>query len=55
MAWPRCRSRFARDAYSLSRQGEELVGMLDAAHREGIRAYVDQLRRRLVEAFTKAR
>jgi Mn-dependent DtxR family transcriptional regulator len=29
--------------YSLSQQGEELVAMLDAAHREGIQAYVDQL------------
>jgi hypothetical protein len=29
--------------YSLSPQGEELVGMLDSAHREGIQAYVDQL------------
>jgi Mn-dependent DtxR family transcriptional regulator len=29
--------------YSLSQQGKELVAMLDAAHREGIQAYVDQL------------
>jgi DNA-binding MarR family transcriptional regulator len=41
--------------YSLSRQGQELVAMLDAAHREGIQAYVDQLdpeeRRQLDAAF----
>jgi DNA-binding MarR family transcriptional regulator len=29
--------------YSLSDQGQELVAMLDAVHREGIQAYVDQL------------
>ena len=29
--------------YSLSEQGQELFAGLDAAHREGIRAYVDQL------------
>jgi len=29
--------------YSLSEKGKELVATLDAAHREGIRAYVDQL------------
>ena len=29
--------------YSLSQQGQELVAKLDAAHREGIQAYVDQL------------
>jgi hypothetical protein len=29
--------------YSLSPQGQELVSRLDAAHREGIQAYVDQL------------
>jgi hypothetical protein len=41
--------------YSLSQQGQELVAMLDATHREGIQAYVDQLdpedRRRLDAAF----
>jgi DNA-binding MarR family transcriptional regulator len=41
--------------YSLSQQGQELVARLDAAHREGIRAYVDQLnpdqRRELEAAF----
>ena len=29
--------------YSLSPEGQELVAKLDAAHRQGIRAYVDQL------------
>jgi DNA-binding MarR family transcriptional regulator len=41
--------------YSLSEEGKELVARLDAAHREGIRAYVDQLdpdeRRRIEAAF----
>jgi DNA-binding MarR family transcriptional regulator len=41
--------------YSLSEEGKELVTRLDAAHREGIRAYVDELdpdeRRRLDAAF----
>jgi len=32
-----------RRRYSLSQQGQELVAMLDAAHRAGIQAYVDQL------------
>jgi Mn-dependent DtxR family transcriptional regulator len=32
-----------RRQYSLSQQGQELVARLDAAHREGIQAYVDQL------------
>jgi DNA-binding MarR family transcriptional regulator len=32
-----------RRRYSLSEQGQEVVAMLDAAHREGIQAYVDQL------------
>jgi Mn-dependent DtxR family transcriptional regulator len=44
-----------RRQYSLSQQGQELVAMLDAAHREGIQAYVDQLdaddRQRLSSAF----
>jgi DNA-binding MarR family transcriptional regulator len=29
--------------YALSEEGRELVARLDAAHREGIQAYVDQL------------
>jgi DNA-binding MarR family transcriptional regulator len=41
--------------YMLSREGQELVAMLDAAHREGIQAYIDQLgpdeRRQLETAF----
>jgi DNA-binding MarR family transcriptional regulator len=41
--------------YTLSEQGKELVAKLDAAHRQGIRAYVDQLdpdeRQRLDAAF----
>jgi DNA-binding MarR family transcriptional regulator len=41
--------------YSLSEQGRELVAGLDATHRQGIRAYVDQLdpdeRRQLEAAF----
>jgi DNA-binding MarR family transcriptional regulator len=41
--------------YSLSEQGEELVARLDAVHREGIQAYVDQLdsdeRQRLLNAL----
>jgi len=45
--------------YSLSPEGEELLAMLDAAHREGIQAYVDTLDReergRLLNAFAKAR
>ena len=32
-----------RRRYSLSQQGQGLVARLDAAHREGIQAYVDQL------------
>jgi hypothetical protein len=44
--------------YSLTEEGKELVAMLDAAHREGIRAYVDQLdpdeRRRIEAAFGMA-
>jgi DNA-binding MarR family transcriptional regulator len=38
--------------YSLSEEGKELVAKLDAAHRQGIRAYVDQMgpdERRLLE------
>jgi DNA-binding MarR family transcriptional regulator len=41
--------------YSLSEEGKQLVAKLDGAHRQGIRAYVDQLdpddRRRLEAAF----
>lgn len=41
--------------YSLSEQGQELAAMMDAARREGIQAYVDQIspdeRRRLDTAF----
>jgi DNA-binding MarR family transcriptional regulator len=44
--------------YTLSEQGRELVARLDAAHRQGIRAYVDQLdpdeRRQLETAFGMA-
>jgi DNA-binding MarR family transcriptional regulator len=47
--------REERRRYSLSPQGQELVAGLDAAHREGIQAYVDQLgpdeTRRLDAAF----
>ena len=35
--------REERRQYSLSQEGQELVAKLDAAHREGIQAYVDQL------------
>jgi DNA-binding MarR family transcriptional regulator len=48
-----------RRQYSLSQEGQELVATLDAAHREGIQAYVDQLSpdetRRLDAAFGIAR
>ena len=41
--------------YALSQEGQELVGTLDAAHRQGIHTYIDQLdpaeRRRLEAAF----
>ena len=44
-----------RRQYSLSQRGQELVATLDAAHREGIQEYVDQLdreeRQRLCQAF----
>ena len=47
--------REERRRYSLSEDGRELVAGLDAARREGIEAYVDQLdpreRQRLDEAF----
>ena len=48
-----------RRQYSFSEQGKELVATLDAAHREGIQAYVDLLdpheHRQLEEAFGIAR
>jgi hypothetical protein len=51
--------REERRQYSLSPQGQELVGRLDAAHREGIQAYVDKLdrdeRQRLCRAFAITR
>jgi DNA-binding MarR family transcriptional regulator len=44
--------------YLLSQQGRELVASLDAAHRQGIQAYVDKLdpdeRDRLRKALTNA-
>ena len=47
--------REERRQYSLTQQGEELVARLDAAHREGIQEYVNQLdrdeRQRLSTAF----
>ena len=51
--------REERRQYALSQQGQELVAKLDATHREGIQAYVDQLepdeRQRLDAAFGMAR
>ena len=51
--------REERRQYSLSQQGQGLVAKLDAVHREGIEAYVDQLSpeetRRLDAAFGIAR
>ena len=48
-----------RRKYSLSPQGRELFASLDAAHREGIEAYVDELapdeRQRLRKAFAFTR
>jgi DNA-binding MarR family transcriptional regulator len=47
--------REERRQYSLSEEGRELVAILEAAHREGVQAYVDQLdpseRQRLDEAI----
>jgi hypothetical protein len=44
-----------RREYVLSEKGNEIVEMIDAAHREGIQAYVDQLdsdeRQRLMKTF----
>jgi DNA-binding MarR family transcriptional regulator len=51
--------REERRQYALNSEGQELVAMLDGAHREGIQAYVDQLSpdeiRRLDAAFGIAR
>jgi DNA-binding MarR family transcriptional regulator len=51
--------REERRQYSLSRQGQDLVARLDAAHREGIQAYVDGLdpeeRQRLSKALADPR
>jgi DNA-binding MarR family transcriptional regulator len=51
--------REERRQYTLSQEGQELLAMLDAAHREGILAYVQQLdpdeRRQLEAAFGIAR
>ena len=48
-----------RRHYSLSEEGRELVTALDAARREGIQAYVDQLdpeeRQELSKVFAKLR
>jgi len=48
-----------RRKYSLTQAGQELVASLDAAHREGIQAYVDALdpaeRKRLREALANPR
>lgn len=47
--------REERRQYALTEQGQELVARLDAAHRDGIQAYVDKLdrdeRQRLCKAF----
>ena len=51
--------REERRKYSLSQEGQELVDSLDAAHLEGIQAYVDELdleeRERLCNAFAITR
>lgn len=63
VAYPATRSlrrrgylREERRHYSLSEKGQELAARLDAAHNEGIQAYVDSLdpgeRERLRKAFT---
>jgi DNA-binding MarR family transcriptional regulator len=46
--------REERRQYSLSEDGRELVATMDAAHREGIQAYVDQLDPRERERLTEA-
>jgi DNA-binding MarR family transcriptional regulator len=47
--------REERRQYALSEEGQELVARMDAAHREGIQAYVDNLdpdeRQRISEAL----
>ena len=51
--------REERRQYSLSQEGQHLVASLDAAHREGIQAYVDKLdddeRQQLRQAFATPR
>jgi DNA-binding MarR family transcriptional regulator len=51
--------REERRQYSLSQEGQDLVASLDAAHREGIQAYVDKLdddeRQQLRQAFATPR
>ena len=51
--------REERRQYALSQAGQELVAKLDAAHRDGIQAYVDTLdrneRQRLSTAFASGR
>ena len=46
--------REERRRYALSPEGEKLVALLDAAHREGIQAYVDQLDREEQQRLRKA-
>jgi hypothetical protein len=46
--------REERRRYALSQQGQDLVAMLDAARREGIQAYVDQLDREEQQRLRKA-
>jgi DNA-binding MarR family transcriptional regulator len=66
VAYPRHRGlprrgylREERRRYALSESGRKLVARLDAAHREGIHAYVDTLDReergQLLNAFAQAR
>jgi hypothetical protein len=43
-----------RRRYALSQQGQDLVAKLDAARREGIQAYVDQLDREEQQRLRKA-
>jgi hypothetical protein len=51
--------RDERRQYVLSEKGNEIVDMIDAAHREGIQAYVDQLdndeREKLMKSFVETR
>jgi hypothetical protein len=46
--------REERRQYVLSQQGQELVAGLDAAHREGIQAYVDGINREERQRLSKA-